>query len=139
MDGLRGIGAFIVYMSHYMDMFFPYVEQKQIDDGDKRHVPEVLRETPLKIIYSGYFFVVVFFILSGFVLPLRYFKTGKETCITGGTFRRYLRLMLPVLMIQSLYYLFMKFDAMAPGTFGRIQGKTFLDLMFDSVFGVWFG
>ena len=28
MDGLRGIGAFIAYMSHYMDMFFPYLEQK---------------------------------------------------------------------------------------------------------------
>lgn len=140
MDGIRGIGAVVVYHSHFFDQFIPYLPPSEIEDGkDKRHCPEVLRKTPLKIIYSGYFFVVVFFILSGFVLPLRYFKTGKETCLTGGTFRRYLRLMLPVLMIQSLYYLFMKFGAMDEHTFERIQGKNFFNFLFDSLFGVWFG
>jgi peptidoglycan/LPS O-acetylase OafA/YrhL len=114
MDGIRGIGALVVYHSHFFDQFIPY------DAKDKRQCPEVLRKTPLKIIYSGYFFVVVFFILSGFVLPLRYFKTGKETCLTGGTFRRYLRLMIPVLMIQSIYFLFMKLGAMSDNTFMRI-------------------
>ena len=100
MDGIRGIGALVVYHSHFFDQFLPYMTKSQIEDGiDQRRCPEVLRKTPLKIIYSGYFFVIVFFILSGFVLPLRYFKTGKETCLTGGTQRRYLRLMLPVLMI----------------------------------------
>jgi len=64
----------------------------------------------VRIFIHGYFWVVVFFILSGFVLPLNFFKTGRETCITGGTFRRYLRLMLPVLMIMSLYYLWAKMD-----------------------------
>ena len=81
----------------------------------------------------------MFFILSGFVLPLNFFKTRKETCVTGGSFRRYLRLMLPVLMIISLYYLFMKVDAMGPDTFLRLKKKTFFDLIWDGVFGTWFG
>jgi len=98
-----------------------------------------MRSTPFKVIYHGYFWVIVFFILSGFVLPLRFLRTGKETCITGGTFRRYLRLMPPVLMINSLYYLFMKFDAMGVDTFYRLKHKTFMSLIRDGLFGTWFG
>ena len=107
MDGLRGIGSFGVYLSHFHDQFFPWLTKEQADQGrDNRYFPDWAHMSPVKVFYHGYFWVVVFFILSGFVLPLRFFKTGKETCITGGTFRRYLRLMLPVLMILSLFHLF---------------------------------
>ena len=33
----------------------------------------------------------------------------------------------------------MKFDLMCPETFTRIKGRGFFDLLFDSIFGVWFG
>lgn len=101
--------------------------------------PEFLRKTPAKIVYHGYFWVFVFFIISGFVLPIRFFVTRKETCITGGTFRRYFRLVLPVLVIFSLYYLTMKFDFYGENSFKRIKDKRFFDLLFDSLFGTWFG
>ena len=47
--------------------------------------------------------------------------------------------MLPVLMILSIYYFFLKIGAMGPYTFLRIKKKTFYDLMMDSLFGTWFG
>ena len=109
------------------------------DQGWERVLPDCLRNTPLKIIYHGYFWVIVFFILSGFVLPMNFFKTGRSTCVTGGTFRRYLRLMLPVLMIISIYYLFLKLDAMGDHTFIRIKNKTFWNLLNDTIFLTWFG
>jgi len=140
MDGLRGFGAFAVYLCHVQGQFYPMRTQEEIAEGsDPRHFPDWMRYTPFKIVYHGYFWVIVFFILSGFVLPLRFFKTGKPTCVTGGTFRRYLRLMLPVLMILSTYYLFLKVDAMGPDTFLRLKKKTFFDLIWDSLFGTWFG
>jgi peptidoglycan/LPS O-acetylase OafA/YrhL len=95
--------------------------------------------------YHGYYWVVVFFILSGFVLTLRFFKIRKHTCITGGTFRRYLRLMIPLWVILSLYYfclkmqLFDKEDLMEGNDLHRISKKTFLDLTYDSLFSVWYG
>lgn len=100
----------------------------------------------MSIFYHGYFWVVVFFILSGFVLTLRFFKIRKHTCITGGTFRRYLRLMIPVWVTLSLYYFVLKMqflnknDVGSPDNdFSRIQHKTFLDLTYDSLFNVWYG
>lgn len=97
------------------------------------------RNTPLKILYSGYFWVMVFFILSGIVLPMRYFKTGKITCLTGGTFRRYFRLMIPVFIVMSFYYACGRLDFMGPYTFVRIKKKHFGVLLIDSMFVTWFG
>lgn len=139
MDGIRGLGSFSVYLSHFFDQFYPIPSQEMLDDGWERILPDWLRNTPAKILYHGYFWVIVFFILSGFVLPMNFFRSGRQTCITGGTFRRYLRLMLPVLMIVSLYYLCLKLDFMGDYTFERIKTKTFVDLIFDTIFLTWFG
>ena len=65
--------------------------------------------TPLVVFIHGYFWVIVFFILSGFVLPLSYFKTRKPSCIYGGAFRRYPRLMIPVWVTISIYYVVVQF------------------------------
>ena len=140
MDGLRGFGAFAVYLSHFFIEFYHEQTVGERDGGiDVVAPPEFLKKTPAKILYHGYFWVFVFFILSGFVLPMRFFVTRKSTCITGGTFRRYFRLMLPVLVILSLYYLTMKFDLYGNKTFDRIKKRRFFDLMFDSLLGTWLG
>jgi peptidoglycan/LPS O-acetylase OafA/YrhL len=39
LDGLRGIGAFIVYLSHFMDQFFPLMSKKEIEED-----PEVAKQ-----------------------------------------------------------------------------------------------
>ena len=85
----------------------------------------------------GYFWVVVFFILSGFVLPLRFFQTFKESCIYGGTFRRYLRLMLPVLVTLSLYYFVVKMGWTHKKKFIQVKRKNFLHFLEDSLIGTW--
>lgn len=101
--------------------------------------PNVFRTTPLKILYQGAIWVKIFFILSGFVLPLRFFKTGRDSCLTGGTFRRYFRLMIPVLMILSLYYLFMRLDCFGSDTYEKIKGLTYLDFVYAGLIGTWYG
>ena len=79
LDGLRGFGALAVYLNHFMDMFYPYWFKKDYDSGavfeGDNTAPPWMRYTPMRIFYQGYFWVVVFFILSGFVLPMNYFKT----------------------------------------------------------------
>lgn len=47
--------------------------------------------------------------------------------------------MLPVLMILSLYHFFAKIDAFGENTFKKVYKKTYLELLSDSLFGVWFG
>jgi peptidoglycan/LPS O-acetylase OafA/YrhL len=148
LDGLRGIGAFVVYLTHFLDHFYHLPETPEKYNGmpkDER-LPDYFREIPILVLaYHGYFWVVVFFILSGFVLTLRFFKIKKHTCITGGTFRRYLRLMIPLWVILSLYYLALRLEVISKedlkegNDLHKIKDKTFLDMVYDSLFSVWYG
>lgn len=148
LDGLRGIGAFVVYVTHFLDHFYHLPETpEEYDSKDADHkLPDWMRHIPVIVVfYHGYFWVVVFFILSGFVLTLRFFKIKKHTCITGGTFRRYLRLMIPLWVTMSLYYFclkmqfFAKDDLKDGNDLHKIKDKTFLDLTYDSLFSTWYG
>lgn len=124
MDGIRGIGAFSVYCNHFMLTFYPYYSKSEMDDGKEKYFPnEYVRTTPIRIAYAGHLWVLVFFILSGFVLPMNYFKTGRLVAITGGTFRRYLRLMLPVLITYGILYFFMRLDAYGDDAFKNLNKK----------------
>lgn len=88
---------------------------------------------------AGNAFVTVFFILSGFVLPISWFKARKTSSITGATFRRYMRLMLPMFVMISIYYFVAKMDIPRdPQTFKDIKHKQFPQLVLDGMIGVWF-
>ena len=106
LDGLRGIGAFVVYIGHFLQNFYLI---KREDEEDIKLLPSFMRTTPITVLYLGLFWVYVFFILSGFVLTLRFYKTRKTTCVSGGTFRRYMRLMIPLWINLSLYFIAFKF------------------------------
>jgi peptidoglycan/LPS O-acetylase OafA/YrhL len=78
LDGLRGIGAFAVYVNHIMVAFYPWYGKQDLQDGMMHYFPpEWMRNTPFKVLYGGQLWVIVFFILSGFVLPMNFFKTGR--------------------------------------------------------------
>lgn len=97
------------------------------------------RMTPLVVFIHGYFWVIVFFILSGFVLPMSYFKTKKPSSLYGGAFRRYPRLMIPVLVTISIYYVVVKSGVTYKFAFPGIKRKNFATLVLDGLIGTWFG
>jgi hypothetical protein len=47
--------------------------------------------------------------------------------------------MIPVLMILSLYYLFMRLDCFGSDTYEKIKGLTYLDMIYAGVIGTWYG
>lgn len=81
--------------------------------------------------------------MSGFVLPLSFFRTRKNSSIFGAVFRRYIRLMLPVLGIFPLYYFFVKIDFWpqydTPASLVKVKDKSFGMLLLDCLIGTWFG
>lgn len=89
---------------------------------------------------NGSFWVNLFFILSAFVLSLRWFKVRGWTSIYGGIFRRYLRLMLPLFFIIQIYYLVAKTDCTTQEhTLSHIKAKKWPQLILDGLIGTWFG
>lgn len=97
LDGIRGIAAFIVFLSHataiaYFSTF------------------SLLANTPIHTLWDGHSAVIMFFVLSGFVLTLPYTQptsfTGKEiiTFLLRRLFRIY-----PAYFVAVFFSLFLKF------------------------------
>ena len=97
------------------------------------------RITPTAVFINGYFWVLAFFTLSGFVLPLSYFKTRKTSSLYGGIILRYPRLMLPVLFTLTIYYTLVKFGYTEQKWFPVVKRKNFGSLLLDGFIGTWFG
>lgn len=99
----------------------------------------MFKNSPLGVLIDGNTAVSMFFILSGFVLPLSWLKSRSYTSIYGGLFRRYLRLMLPMLLNLSIYYFVAKLDfTTRKRTFQRVKTKSFPEFLLDTTIGVWF-
>jgi peptidoglycan/LPS O-acetylase OafA/YrhL len=99
-DGLRGIASMNVVLAHYFTCFVPVILAKNYvrlydGDADALAIYEFLRFPLFNIFYNGQFAVLVFFVLSGYVLTLPAY-TGNRVTIQRRFWARYLRLNIPV-------------------------------------------
>src|ERR1700752_3428309 len=88
LDGVRGVAALVVVVFHYLSAFVPALTPDQTPD------PYWLADTPLAILFNGPFAVVVFFVLSGFVISK---SAHKRFPLLPAVALRYLRLTVPML------------------------------------------
>ncbi|MRS15082.1 acyltransferase family protein [Enterobacteriaceae bacterium RIT691] len=103
LEGLRGICCFIVIIDHCINTFKPDLRHTGLNDLGGM-IRRIVAWTPLNFIYSGIAPVCIFFILSGFVLSLKYNKTNDHSVILSGVIKRYPRLILPILAAMILMY-----------------------------------
>lgn len=88
LDGLRGIAALVVVLSHLLIGVF------------RARCPDYLlpsEHLSLFPIYYGSLYVGIFFVLSGDVLSKRYWENRSMHAIASMALKRYCRLMIPVL------------------------------------------
>lgn len=105
LDGLRGVAAINVMIMHFFIILFPamiYIDRMPSHLGNLEHI---FSSTPLGLIGAGNFSVCVFFVLSGYVLTQKYFKTRDKKIIISGAVRRYIRLFVPVFAAIILSFL----------------------------------
>lgn len=109
LEGLRGVAAVIVACYHFSLAFYLLAYFGK-DSAPAQHLglESFLYANPLGGLISGTFAVAIFFVLSGFVLSIGFFQTGKSSIIKKLAVKRYLRLMLPALASVLLCYFLMK-------------------------------
>lgn len=105
LDGLRGVAAINVMIMHFFIILVPamiYSDRMPSHLGNLEHI---FSSTPLGLIGAGNFSVCIFFVLSGYVLTQKYFRTRDKKIIISGAVRRYIRLFVPVLAATILSFL----------------------------------
>ena len=106
LDGLRGWAAAIVLLDHWMLMGY----NDPTSQSQSVLWESWLFRTPLRLFIDGGFAVSIFFVLSGYVLMIKYMKNqGRTDLITSGLIKRYPRLMFPAFVSLILYYSWLHF------------------------------
>jgi len=118
LEGLRGWAAMIVVMSHLVLTIWPAMASG-IEKDVRSRLDMAVFHSPLTIFYSGTFAVFVFFVMSGYVLSVKFFRTGDEQVIQDLFLKRYIRLMLPALCSTIFACLLVKWG----GFFGPEQSS----------------
>ncbi|MBE9915661.1 acyltransferase [Paenibacillus donghaensis] len=120
LDGLRGLAACVVVVSHFFQVFVPSVFEGKQEIAHFSFESFAAR-TPLNLLFNGNFSVCVFFALSGFVLSWRYFCTKDKIHIYSSALRRYFRLAVPATLSVIFAYVVM---LLGLGYFDEIRQTT---------------
>lgn len=96
LDGLRGLAALSVFLSHIIGVF-------EINSV----VFDSLYNSPFHIFWNGQSAVVLFFLLSGFVLTMPYISNRNELNLPSFYFKRIFRIY-PVYIFSIVFCIFLK-------------------------------
>ncbi len=149
LDGLRGLAALSVVFLHYALAFAPFLVGYELT---QRHTPldHAVATTPLQLPIAGNFAVCIFFVLSGFVLSIKFFKTRESSVLTSSAARRFFRLFIPAFGSVLLAYAVVKLGGIYAHQAGIAGESRWFQLhwnfpahigqaLFQGVYGIWFG
>ncbi len=126
-NGLKGIGAGIVYLCHFVFAF--YYGMYSLETADchlQGNLDALIGGSPLNTLFSGNFAVRLFFVMSGYVLCLGYFKTRDKRRLLISARKRYIRLLPPILVTNVLICLLMLAGAFGNVSVSELTGSAWL-------------
>jgi len=105
LESLRGLAALIVVFSHIVAAFYPALALGSSQAVSHSKFESIIQTTPLGALVNGHVAVIVFFILSGFVLSYGYFTRSID--LVSAAVKRYFRLV-PIVFASIIlsYFLF---------------------------------
>lgn len=128
LDGLRGVAAFIVIISHLVVGFFPALYFGAEGHACKA-VQDAIAKSPLFVLYSGTFAVYVFFVLSGLVISA---SAARSRCPLPLLIAiRYARLTIPILVSVCLAFAMVQLLPGAAQRAAHLVGHWWLDFMYQ--------
>jgi peptidoglycan/LPS O-acetylase OafA/YrhL len=113
LEGLRGVAALAVVIQHLVLTFYPSaafgITMIWGVKSNYHHPIELFfSASPFIMLYSGRLAVIIFFILSGFVLSYKFMRKKEKLILIESIIRRYFRLTIPIAFSCVLTYFFMK-------------------------------
>jgi peptidoglycan/LPS O-acetylase OafA/YrhL len=105
LDGLRGVAALIVVVWHFAFAFLP----ERIGIVPQFDPAAGLVGSPAFALIDGPGAVMLFFVLSGYVLPLGYFRSGRTDVVLRAVAKRWFRLIGLTVAAAVVSYLLFRF------------------------------
>ncbi|XZF15247.1 acyltransferase family protein [Chitinophagaceae bacterium MMS25-I14] len=105
LDGIRGLAAFGVFLNHFALIFYYAFWDLQARTSHLGGLEIKYAHSYWSFITNGGFDVSIFFVLSGFVLSRKFFRSGDPEDAVSGLHRRFLRLYIPIAFTLILSYI----------------------------------
>jgi len=125
LEALRGIAAVVVLVHHFMLGFTPRFEGLLYPDQ-----PYSLMGTPAFAFINGAAAVIIFFVLSGFVLTVKIFQADSVAGVIPSLIKRWPRLALTVIVANLIAGIAMAFGAFANVKAAQAVSSTWLGSYF---------
>jgi peptidoglycan/LPS O-acetylase OafA/YrhL len=133
LDGLRGIAALSVIVHHFIAAFLPATLFLHFPGLFPVPAPgsleAVLSFPLLAVLYSGLLPVIIFFVLSGYVLALPYWS-GNRDILLRRLWTRYIRLNIPVAASILISFFVLSFGLYFNDPASRYSQSYWLSLWF---------
>ena len=127
LEGLRGIAAVMVAVYHFLLAFYAiYFFGTSAGQPQHMRLEDNLYGNPLTVFTSGTFAVAIFFVLSGFVLSIGFFRSKSVESVKKLALKRYPRLMLPALASVIIAFAIMTFGIAMIQQVGAVTGSQWL-------------
>lgn len=123
LEGLRGLACLVVAIGHFAFVFSPILAAQfsPIPGATILYTLEhLLTYPPFSLLYSAEAAVCVFFVMSGYVLTAKYWKTGDVVELQKGASKRYVRLVIPAFASVMLAWALWKTGAIITTEAGPI-------------------
>lgn len=125
LDGLKGLGCVVVFLTHFVFAFYYGMYHYQ---PESCHLPGnldiAIGKSPLNLLFNGNTAVRLFLILSGYLLCRSFFMTGDKNRLKQSAWKRYLRLMPAVLVVNVVIWLCMMLGLYQNGPAAVLAGST---------------
>lgn len=109
LDSIRGLAALMVVADHFLYTFYASVIAGE--GTPTQHAPilnSLFHGFPFGFLVNGAFAVILFFVLSGFVLTLQFYETKDKRALVKQAYKRYVRLGVPVVAVVLVGYVLAK-------------------------------
>lgn len=123
LEGLRGIAALAVLVGHTLGAFWPSRSSLETDPFSFLGL--------MHVFYDGGYAVLIFFVLSGYVLTFRAGWPGGKKILVSTIMKRYPRLMIPALGSILMAYLLLYLDLMRSNEVSKIIGSVWLGYFYN--------
>ena len=111
-EGLRGIAAFIVFLSHFKPTFCIDINKNFLDHAGVYDIKQrAFIENFLSLLYEGNLPVFIFWLMSAYVILIKLFdvtRNENNKYLIEASTKRYFRLAIPVFFSSLLCFILMK-------------------------------